>query len=131
MGVNHLGHFLLTHLLLDLLKASSPSRIVVVASDAHKYGNINKEDFNSEKQTGKGFSDSLKAYGTSKIANILFTRELSKRLNRTGIVVNTLCPGNVHTEATRYLGTVVHFLLSTLKKYFKKTPEEGCQTILM
>lgn len=97
MGVNHLGHFLLTNLLLDLLKAAAPSRVVVVSSDLHRYGGINKDDFNSE----KSFPGAWKAYGNSKLANVLFTRQLAKMLQGSGVTINALCPGAVDTEATR------------------------------
>lgn len=88
LGVNHLGHFLLTNLLLDMLKLSSPSRIVVVSSMAHSFGKINKDDLLSEKKYGK-----WGAYGQSKLANILFTRELAKKLEGTGVTVNCCHPG--------------------------------------
>jgi NAD(P)-dependent dehydrogenase (short-subunit alcohol dehydrogenase family) len=89
-GVNHLGHFLLTNLLLDMLKMNAPSRIVVVSSLAHKIGKINKEDLMGEKSYGK-----WSAYGQSKLANILFSNELAKRLEGTGVTVNSLHPGNL------------------------------------
>lgn len=69
------GHFLLTHLLIDLIKRSAPARIVTVSSIAHSIGSINLEDINSE----KGY-DKAKAYSQSKLANVLFTRSLAKRL---------------------------------------------------
>lgn len=75
LGVNHLGHFLLTNLLLDVLKSSAPSRIINISSIAHKKGRINKEDINSEKKY-----DPAEAYAQSKLANILFTKELAKKL---------------------------------------------------
>uniref|UniRef100_A0ABI7X7H9 5'-nucleotidase, cytosolic IB n=1 Tax=Felis catus TaxID=9685 RepID=A0ABI7X7H9_FELCA len=78
-GVNHLGHFLLTNLLLGLLKSSAPSRIVVVSSKLYKYGDINFEDLNSEQSYNKSF-----CYSRSKLANILFTRELARRLEGAG-----------------------------------------------
>lgn len=111
MGVNHLGHFLLTNLLLDLLKASAPSRIVVVASDLHRIGNIDKENLNSE----KSFAGAWKSYGNSKLANVLFTKELSRILQGSGVTVNCLCPGAVDTEATRYLNPVIKCVRSDLK----------------
>lgn len=88
LGVNHLGHFLLTNLLLDLIKAASPSRIVVVSSEAHITGEINKEDLLSEKSYGK-----FKAYSQSKLANILFVHGLVKRLDGTGVTANACHPG--------------------------------------
>ena len=99
MGVNHLGHFLLTNLLLDLLKAAAPSRIVIISSKLHSIGTINKDDFNDE----KSFPGSWKAYANSKLANLLFMRKLSQLLEGTGVTINALCPGAVDTEATRYL----------------------------
>lgn len=98
IGTNHMGHFLLTNLLLDLLKQSAPSRIVVVSSLFHWYGRINREDLNSEKSYSK-----WGAYGQSKVANILFTRELARKVEGTGITVNSLHPGAVKTELSRDL----------------------------
>lgn len=96
IGTNHMGHFLLTNLLLDLLKQSAPSRVVVVSSLFHWYGRIKKDDLNSEKSYNRWL-----AYGQSKLANILFTRELSKRLEGTGVTANSLHPGGVNTELAR------------------------------
>ena len=75
LGVNHMGHFLLTNLLLDTLKASAPSRIINVTSAAYAKGKLNLKDFNSEKKY-----DPTDAYKQSKLANVLFTVELAKRL---------------------------------------------------
>lgn len=97
-GVNHLGHFLLTNLLLDLLKQSSPSRIVNVSSLAHTRGEIKVADLNSEQTY-----DSGKAYSQSKLSNVLFTRELARKLRGTGVTVNALHPGIVHTELGRHM----------------------------
>ena len=80
LGTNHLGHFLLTNLLLDRLKASTPSRVVNLSSLAHRFGTINKRDLNSEKSYNQ-----VTAYCQSKLANVLFTRELAKRLQGTGV----------------------------------------------
>lgn len=103
MGINHLGHFLLTNLLLDLLKASAPSRIIVVASAIHRYGKIDKDNLNAE----KSFPGSWKGYGNSKLANILFANELSRKLAGTGVTVNSLCPGAVDTDVTKNLNFVM------------------------
>jgi retinol dehydrogenase 13 len=88
LGTNHLGHFLLTNLLLDLLKSSAPSRIVVVSSVLHILGRIKKDDLMSEK-----FYQRWLVYGKSKLANILFTHELAKRLQGSGVTANSLHPG--------------------------------------
>lgn len=124
MGTNHLGHFLLTNLLMDTLKASAPSRIINVSSNGHLVGKINREDF----QMSKNYNRVL-AYGNSKLANILFTRELSKRLHGTGVTANTLHPGAVNTELQRY-NPIIKLLFSPALLFFK-TPKAGAQTTLM
>ncbi|XP_078000730.1 retinol dehydrogenase 13-like [Glandiceps talaboti] len=124
LGVNHLGHFLLTNLLLDLLKKSTPSRIVNVSSIAHEPGKINFDDINSEKEYSKSA-----AYGQSKLANILFTRELSKKLQGTGVTVNALHPGVIQTELGRHLNKYIRYAMSVLlAPVFLKTPVDGAQT---
>ena len=94
-GVNHLGHFLLTDLLLDLLKESAPSRIVNVASTAHHGARrgLNFDDLQAEQgYSGQG------VYGASKLANILFTRELARRLEGTGVTANSRHPGSIRSD---------------------------------
>ena len=93
-AVNHLGPFLLTHLLLDRIKASAPARIVNVASTAHKGARkgMNFDDL----QATKGYSG-MRVYSASKLANILFTVELARRLDGTGVTTNSLHPGTVRT----------------------------------
>ncbi|KAM7172707.1 retinol dehydrogenase 14-like [Macrochelys suwanniensis] len=124
-GVNHLGHFLLTNLLLGLLKSSAPSRIVVVSSKLYKYGEINFEDLNSEINYNKSFG-----YSRSKLANILFTRELARRLEGTGVTVNVLHPGIVRTNLGRYMNIplLAKPLFNLVSWAFFKTPLEGAQT---
>ena len=124
-GVNHLGHFLLTNLLLGLLKSSAPSRIVVVSSKLYKYGDINFEDLNSEQSYNKSF-----CYSRSKLANILFTRELARRLEGTSVTVNVLHPGIVRTNLGRHIHIplLVRPLFNLVSWAFFKTPEEGAQT---
>src|SRR6266700_1912627 len=91
-ATNHLGHFLLTSLLLDLLKTSAPSRIINVTSEAHRGAEIDFEDLMQEKKYS-GFH----AYSQSKLANVLFTYQLAKLLEGTGVTVNCLHPGVVRT----------------------------------
>lgn len=107
IGTNHMGHFLLTNLLLDLMKQSAPARIINVSSLYHVFGRINKSDLNSDKHYWRWF-----AYAQSKLANILFTRELAQRLEGTGITVNACHPGAVNTELTRNLDCFSRLLFS-------------------
>lgn len=127
LGVNHLGHFLLTHLLLDMLKSSAPSRIVVVSSKLYKYGHINFDDLNSESNYNKAF-----CYSQSKLANLLFTLKLAQQLEGTGVTINALTPGIVRTRLGRHvqipvLAKPLFYLASLL---FFKSPLEGAQTPL-
>lgn len=124
-GVNHLGHFLLTHLLLDLLKRSAPSRIVVVSSKLYKHGYINFEDLSSEKSYDKAF-----AYSRSKLANLLFTCELARRLEGSGVTANAVTPGIVRTNLGRHvhIPVLVRPLFDLLSQSLFRSPEEGAQT---
>src|ERR1700690_386777 len=92
-ALNQLGYFLFTALLLDLLKASAPARIVNVASEAETMGELNFGDLMGEKRYG-----GLRAYGVSKRANIIFTYELAQRLAGTGVTANCVHPGGVRTN---------------------------------
>ena len=123
-GTNHLGHFLLTMLLLDRLKRSAPSRIITLSSLGHQfaYNGMNFDDINSEKHY-----NSWDAYFRSKLANALFTRELSKRLEGTHVTANTVHPGGVNTELGRH-SIVSSVLFSPIVWYLTKTPEQGAQT---
>ncbi|XP_007253598.3 retinol dehydrogenase 12 [Astyanax mexicanus] len=121
-GVNHLGHFLLTYLLLDLLKRSAPARIVNVASVAHTWGSIRLDDINSEKSYAP-----RRAYGQSKLANILFTRSLAKRLKGTGVTVYSLHPGVVRSDLWRNLSKPIQAAVKILTPFSKSTTQ-GAQT---
>ncbi|KAA0704721.1 Retinol dehydrogenase 12 [Triplophysa tibetana] len=122
IGVNHMGHFLLTHLLLDLIKRSMPARIINVSSMAHQWGTIDLEDINSEKSYDKN-----KAYSQSKLANILFTRSLAKRLEGSGVTAYALHPGVVQTELWRHLNKPQQALM-WMARPFTKTSVQGAQT---
>lgn len=123
MGVNHLGHFLLNDLMFDLLKASAPSRIVIVSSSGHKLSDINKNDFMNEKSYNK-----VAVYAQSKLANILYARELSKRISGSGVTVNSCHPGIVPTELGRHIDTWLRPIYRKVLKPYYKTINEGAQT---
>ncbi len=92
-AVNHLAHFLLSHLLLDTLKRSAPSRIINVSSVAHQRGTLRLDDLHGDRRF-----DPYGAYAQSKLANILFTKALARRLDGTGVTVNALHPGVIGTK---------------------------------
>lgn len=123
MGVNHLGHFLLTYLLLERLKESSPARVVNLSSMVHHAGKINFHDLQSEKNYSPFF-----AYCHSKLANVLFTWELAKRLQGTGVTTYSVHPGIVRSELTRH--SFLMCLIWRLFSPFLKTAREGAQTSL-
>lgn len=127
IGVNHFGHFLLTDLLLDKLKSSAPSRVVIVSSGLHKYGTIKFDNLNGEIEY-----NAEAAYKNSKLANNLFARELSRHLEGTGVGVFCLRPGMVRTDLGRHVQ--MPLLLRILGKFFGwlliKSPYDGCQTVL-
>ena len=121
-ALNHLSYFLLTHLLLDTLKASAPARIVNVSSDAHQGGRINFQDLQGERNYRGWF-----AYAQSKLANILFTYELAHKLDGSSITVNALHPGFVASGFAKNNGSLVRLGISILG-LFALTPEQGAQT---
>ncbi|MBN3305001.1 RDH11 dehydrogenase, partial [Amia calva] len=123
-GVNHLGHFFLTFLLLDLLKQSAPSRVINVSSVSHYMGKIQFDDLNSEKDYHP-----VKAYVQSKLANVLFTRELSRKLRGTGVTVYAVDPGAVYTEAIRHMKQFIQIFITSFN-FLIKTPAEGAYTTL-
>jgi len=140
MGVNHLGHFLLTNLLLDHLKQSGPgSRVVTVSAlAALLIGEVDLEDL----MNSKGYSHpwyppmaTYRRYANSKLANILFTQELARRLEGSGVTAYSLHPGIIQTELTRNVeSTIERFLTAMVSfppfSYLLKTPIEGAQTTI-
>jgi NAD(P)-dependent dehydrogenase (short-subunit alcohol dehydrogenase family) len=122
-AVNHLAPFLLTYLLLDRLRTSAPARIINVASEAHRGHRLNFSEIARPLAWG-----TLKAYGESKLCNILFTRELARRLDGSGLVATCLHPGVVATSIGQRGG--VTELVWRLIKPFMKSPEEGAETSL-
>lgn len=119
--VNYLSQFLLTHLLLDTLKASAPSRIVNIASQAHQSARMDFEDLQGERRYS-GFE----AYNRSKLALVLFTHELARRLEGTGVTVNCVHPGVIRTS----LGKGEYPRGFDVIRLFLKRPEKGAETSL-
>jgi len=123
-AVNHLAYFLLTMLLLDRIMHSAPARIVNVASEAHRFGTINFDDLGGERRY-RTFGN----YGQSKLANILLTYELARRLSGTGVTVNCLHPGTIGSGLWLNNGSLMQAMMKAAKP-FLKTPERGARTII-
>jgi len=123
-ALNHLSYFVLTAGLRERLLGSAPARIVSTSSDAHRGMKIDLDDL----QTAKNYS-SIKAYGRSKLENILFTRELARRLRGTGVTANCLHPGVVATRFGHESGGVIQPVLKAIQ-VFAITPEKGADTIV-
>jgi NAD(P)-dependent dehydrogenase (short-subunit alcohol dehydrogenase family) len=121
-ALNHLNYFLLTNLLLDVLKASAPARIVNVSSGAHSGARLNFDDL----ETTKGYN-AMRVYGRSKLANIVFTYELARRLESTGVTANVLHPGFVRSGFARNNGGVINAAMGIIGR-LALSPEQGAQT---
>ncbi len=129
-SLNHLSYFLLTNLLLDTLLDSAPARIVNVSSGAHMMGTINFDDLEGK----QGYS-SWGAYGQSKLANVLFTYELARRLEGSGVTATALHPGFVatnfaHNNDQGWIGKAMAFSVKILQRVAARTPEKGAETTL-
>ncbi len=122
-ALNHLAPFLLTQELRDLLVASAPARVVTVASAAHALGRIHFDDLQSERSY-----NGQRAYNQSKLANVLFTYELARRLEGTGVTANALHPGVVASDYGRDDPGVFMKYLQPLGARFLKSPEQGAET---
>jgi NAD(P)-dependent dehydrogenase (short-subunit alcohol dehydrogenase family) len=123
-ALNHLAPFLLTSLLLPKLTASAPARVVTVTSDAHSAARLDLNDPNLE----HGW-DSWRSYANSKLANILFTRELARRLDGTGVTANCAHPGVVRTGFGRESRPLLKLGI-TIARPFMLSPERGADTIV-
>ena len=121
-ALNHLAGFLLTDLLLDTIKASAPARIINVSSDAHASGKIEFDNLQGER------TYSPRVYENSKLANILFTIELARRLDGTGVTVNTLHPGFVATGFGTNNGKVMAALVNIFAPLIARSPAKGAET---
>jgi NAD(P)-dependent dehydrogenase (short-subunit alcohol dehydrogenase family) len=124
-AVNHLGPFLLTNLVLDLMRRSAPARVVTVASAAHRQGDTPFDDLQFESDR----YGIMRAYARSKLANVLFTAELARRLAGTGVTANCLHPGAVATNIWSHAPWYTRPLLA-VAKLFMISAEKGADTIV-
>ena len=122
-ALNHLAYFLLTNLLLDTLKASAPARIINVSSDAHSGGKIDFDNLQGERSYS-----SFGPYGNSKLANILFTTELARRLEGTGVTVNALHPGFTSTGFGKNNPGFLMKIMGAVVPLIARSPEKGAET---
>uniref|UniRef100_A0A1B6FQY9 Retinol dehydrogenase 11 n=1 Tax=Cuerna arida TaxID=1464854 RepID=A0A1B6FQY9_9HEMI len=123
-ATNHYGSFLLTHLLIDLLKKTGNSRVIVVSSSLHKLGWVDPKNPNPVEETS-GWN----LYVTTKFANVIFANELARRLEGTGVTVNSLHPGLIYTNIFNPCSSWFHILLTVFKPY-TKNEEQGAQTTI-
>ena len=123
-AVNHLAPFLLTSLLLGKLAAAAPARVITVTSDAHTAARLDLDDLQLEREW-----DSWRAYANSKLANILFTRELARRLGGSGVTANCAHPGMARTRFGREARLPMRAAV-TLARPFLRSPQRGASTIV-
>ncbi len=123
LAVNHLAPFLLTNLLLDRLKESTPARVVTVSSEIHRGVDVNFDDLQSKTRY-----KSLLRYRETKLMNVLFTRELARRLEGTGVTANCLHPGVVRTNLFRFLPAPIRAIAVPISYLFMLSPDDGAKT---
>jgi NAD(P)-dependent dehydrogenase (short-subunit alcohol dehydrogenase family) len=126
LAVNHLAYYLLTRLLLERLGVSGRARVVNVASDAHRFGTLDLDDLGWARRRWR----TMRVYGASKLANILFTYELARRLAGTDVTANCLHPGAVATGLGTNNGPLARVLVTALRPFFR-TPEDGAATAIL
>lgn len=126
MQVNFFGHFLLTQLLLSLLKKSQPSRIINLSSILHFFGRFNPNSINE-----RGFlNNNTFVYSNSKFCMLVLSMELSRRLQGSGVVANAVHPGVIMTGITKYIPHVLRFLFWCWSLMYSRTAEDGAQTVI-
>ena len=118
-AINHLSHFLLTNLLLDIIKSSSPARIINTSSGLHKRAKIDFDNLQAEKSYKH-----MRVYGQTKLENVLFTKELARRLGGTGVTVNSFTPGMTSTNLGRYMSGGAKWFM----RHMARSPEKGAST---
>ncbi|XP_014798322.1 PREDICTED: retinol dehydrogenase 12 [Calidris pugnax] len=123
-ATNYLGPFLLTNLLLDLLKASAPARIVNVSSFRHSVGTADGRYLTGQERLG-----SSATYNSTKLMNVLFTAELARRLQGTGVIANALSPGVVSTSIMRHFGWAMRTLFILIRPFIKSAEQGAISTI--
>ncbi|XP_036928586.1 dehydrogenase/reductase SDR family member 13-like [Acanthopagrus latus] len=131
-GVNHLGHFLLTCLLLERLKEAGGGRVVTVSSMAHRWGHVDFEALAANKHLGTGrYSwQFFAAYCSSKLCNVLFTHELAKRLKGTNVTCYSVHPGVVRTQLSRHVSLWQKVFIEPIAQLLFLDPQDGAQTTL-
>jgi NAD(P)-dependent dehydrogenase (short-subunit alcohol dehydrogenase family) len=128
-GVNHIGHFLLTNLLLDLVKKSAPAKIVVLSSEAHRlWASMHWDDLDAKKHFSM-----WGRYGQSKLANLHFAKELQRRLDNEGVTnvtVNAVHPGAIRSDLGLRISSFANWINATIGVLFFKSVEQGAATTL-
>jgi NAD(P)-dependent dehydrogenase (short-subunit alcohol dehydrogenase family) len=124
-ALNHLAYVLLTALLLETLRASAPARIVNVSSDAHRRARLDFDNLQGQQRYG-----GWQAYARSKLANVLFTYELARRLAGTGVAANAVHPGFVATNFGRQNRSLTALLFRALQRVVALSPEQGADTVI-
>ncbi len=123
-ALNHMGYFVLTDLLLNIIKASAPARIVNVSSDEHRVDRITFDDLQREQDYG------MNVYAETKLMNVLFTYELARRLEGTGVTVNTMHPGFSRTNFGRRDNGLLGKFFVPVASLFGRSPERGAETAI-